>query len=69
VDENGDEAHGFCYVDATTAPPIGDPAAVAPWCPDTARRALVFTRLDAIAASPDSQSLTLVCSHEVCVAP
>ncbi|MEM9695275.1 MAG: hypothetical protein AAGA56_22220 [Myxococcota bacterium] len=39
---NGEPVHGFCYVDATTAPPTGNQAIVAD-CPTNRRRKLRFT--------------------------
>ncbi len=69
LDENGNPAHGFCYIDATTAPPIGNPELVEWWCPEHPPRAIHFVDVDATAAAPESQSVTIVCSHEACTAP
>ena len=69
LDESGNPAHGFCYIDATTVPPIGNPELVDWWCPEHPLRALHFVDVDAVAAAPESQSVTVVCSHEVCSAP
>jgi hypothetical protein len=38
---NGAQVDGWCYVDATTTPPVGNPAIVA-GCPDTERRIIRF---------------------------
>jgi hypothetical protein len=38
---SGERVHGWCYVDATVAPPIGNPAIVAD-CPDIEKRLIRF---------------------------
>ena len=40
-DAHGDNVNGWCYVDATTAPPVGNPAIVSD-CPSTEQRLIRF---------------------------
>lgn len=66
---DGRRTNGFCYIDATTVPPTGDPE-IAGYCAASGPpRSLRFLDGDATTATPDSQSLTIICSHEVCAAP
>jgi hypothetical protein len=68
ADDNGHRLNGFCYVDATTAPPTGNPDVVK-GCSVDGRRAIRFLGAGATEAAPYSQSLTVVCAHQGCSAP
>jgi hypothetical protein len=66
---DGTRNNGFCYIDATTVPPTGNPE-IAGYCSESGPpRSLRFLDGNVMAANPDSQSLTIVCAHEVCPAP
>jgi hypothetical protein len=41
INQSGNPVHGWCYVDATTVPPTGNPEIVAA-CPDTEQRIIRF---------------------------
>jgi hypothetical protein len=61
-DSMGNSVSGFCYIDSTVMPPIGDPQIVA-LCPDVERRALRF--VGDPAAAP-SASILMVCAESQC---
>jgi len=60
VSSSGTPVHGWCYLDATAQPPIGDPELVAA-CPQADARILRFV---GNGAARSSASLWLVCSTE-----
>jgi hypothetical protein len=62
VGPSGNPVEGFCYIDATTTPPTGDPSLVA-LCPDTEKRALRFV---GDPAKADAASLFTICSESDC---
>jgi hypothetical protein len=62
MDTMGNPARGFCYIDSTVTPPIGNPEIVA-GCPDVERRALRF--VGDPAAAP-SASILMVCAESQC---
>ncbi len=65
VDEMGNRANGFCYLDAAASPPVGDPRLLET-CPDGKRRAIRFSDSIATHIGPEAKSVTIVCSSEVC---
>jgi hypothetical protein len=62
VDTSGNPLYGFCYVDATLSPPMGDPD-LTESCAGTERRLLRFVGADLPAAGA---SLYAVCADEQC---
>lgn len=61
-DSMGNSVSGFCYIDPTVSPPIGEAEIVA-GCPDVERRALRFVG-DPVAAP--GASILMVCAESQC---
>lgn len=60
--KDGAPVHGWCYLDATLTPPLGDPEMVAS-CPSTERRAI---RMVGKGAPSPGASAVIICQQEIC---
>jgi hypothetical protein len=57
---DGQQANGWCYVDATSTPPVGSPALVPDSCPSTERR---LVRLVGNAKAKPGSTLVITCDE------